>query len=172
MMDKAFKRELVSKIKDNISNNNFILSGFKGLSVSDLESLRNNLRKFNYSANVVKNRLLLIALKELGIDGFDASLKDTTMLTIQKQHDSFDGFKVLADFAKANEKFFLKSGFVDGKLVDVDDILKISTLPSRDVLLGKLFSGMQSPISRLVIVLNNSIQKLVYVLGAIKNKNN
>ena len=171
-MDKNLKKELISKIKENITNNNFVLSGFKGLSVAELEDLRNKLRQFDFSANVVKNRLLLIALKDLGITGFDDCLKDTTILTIQKQTSTFDGFKVLSDFAKDNEKFFLKGGFVDGKMTTVEDISKIASLPSREVLLAKLLAGMQNPVSKLVMTLNNPIQKLVYVLSAIKNKNN
>lgn len=170
-MDKEFKKDLVCKIKENISKNNFILCGFKGLSVSDLEGLRNDLRKFDYSTSVVRNRLLLIALNELGIEGFDSYLKDTTILTVQKCSDSFDGFKVLTDFAKSNEKFFLKAGFVDGKIVSTDDVIKIASLPSKEVLISKLLAGMKNSMYRLVMTLNYSVQELVYVLNAIKNKN-
>src|SRR5574344_255899 len=171
-MNKLEKKEVVDKLKEKIGNSNFVLSGFKGLTVSDIEGMRNKLRTLSYSSNVAKNRILLIALKELGITGFDEYLKDTTILTIQKDTNSFEGFKVLSDFAKTNDKFFIKGGFVEGKVINSIDVDKIASLPSREVLISRLLAQMNAPISKLVYALNNPISKFVYALDAIKNKKN
>lgn len=171
-MNKLEKKEVVDKLKEKIGSSNFVLSGFRGLTVSDIEGMRNKLRTLSYSSNVAKNRILLIALQELGIVGFDEYLKDTTILTIQKDSNSFEGFKVLSDFAKINDKFFIKGGFVEGKVINATDVNKIAALPSRDVLLSRLLAQMNAPISKFVYALNNPISKLVYALDAIKNKKN
>jgi large subunit ribosomal protein L10 len=170
-MDKISKKELVESLKNNISDNNFVLSGFNGLTVSEMEILRNKLRLLHCSSNVVKNRLLFIALKELGINGLEQYLADKTILAIQNDK-SLAGLKEIAEFAKKNEKFFIKAGFMDGRVFIGDDMTKIANLPSKEVLISKLLAQMNAPISKFVYVLNNPISKLVYALEAIKNKKN
>ncbi len=169
-MNKVEKQELIETLKNRVDNKNFVLAGFKGLSVFEIEEIRNKLRGVNCSSNVIKNRLLLLALKELSIDGFEDSLAETTMLTVLNETGSFKGLKVIADYVKTNEKIFIKSGYVEGKKVDAKSLESIANLSSREVLIAKLLSQLQSPISKFVFSLNNPISKLVYALNAIKNK--
>ncbi|MDR0723709.1 MAG: 50S ribosomal protein L10 [Endomicrobium sp.] len=169
-MNKVEKKELVNILKDKIRSNNFILSGFKGLSVAEIEEMRNKLRDLNYSSNVTKNRLLAIALKELDVEGFAKYLIDTTILTIQNEQNQLNGFKVLTDFAKSSEKFFIKAGYIDGRVLNSNEVEKIANLPSREVLLAKLLAQLNATISKFIYTINNPIVKLVYVLDAVKNK--
>ena len=169
-MNKVEKKDLVEQLKGNISDNNFVLTGFNGLTVSEIETLRNQLRPLNCSSNVVKNRLLLIALKELGIDGFEIHLTDKTILAIQKDGKSLAGLKAISEFSKTNEKIFIKAGFLDGRFFVGKDVIKIANLPSKEVLVAKLLTQMNAPISKFVHVINNPISKFVYALEAIKNK--
>ena len=171
-MNKLEKKELVQELKDNLTDSQFVLTGFSGLTVSEMETLRNKLRPLNCSSNVVKNRLLLIALKELGIEGFEQYLADKTILAIQKDKKSLAGLKAISEFSKTNDKIFIKAGFIEGKVFAGNDVVKIANLPSKEVLVAQLLSQMNSPISKLVFTLNNPIVKLVYALEAIKNKKN
>jgi len=168
-MNKAEKKELVEKLKVNITDNDFILTGFNDLTVPEIEALRNKLRPLDCSSNVVKNRLLLLALKELGLEGFEEYLKDKTILSIQK-NKSLDGLKAIAEFLKTNDKLFIKAGFIDGKALVGKDVKKIAKLPSKEVLITQLLAQMNAPISKLAYVLNNPIAKLVYALEAVKNQ--
>lgn len=171
-MNKIEKKELVEQLKTNIGENNFVLAGFNGLTVFEMESLRNSLRRLDCSSNVIKNRLLNLALKELGVEGFDQYLNDKTILTIHRDKDSFNALKEISKFLKTNEKMFLKAGRIDGKVYEGKDVLKIASLPAKDVLIASLLSQMNSPISKFVYALNNPISKLVYILEAVKNKKN
>lgn len=171
-MNKLEKQELIETLKQRVNNKNFILSGFRGLTVFEIEEVRNKLRGANCATNVIKNRLLLLALKELNIGGFEDSLTDATMLTVLNEPNSFQGLKIIADYVKVNEKMFIKAGYVEGKKVDQKGIVSIANLPSREVLIAKLLAQLQSPISKFVFTLNNPLAKLVYALIAIKNKRN
>ena len=66
----------------------------------------------------------------------------------------------LADFAKENDKMEIKSGFMDGKVVSVEEIMEIANLPSKEVLLGRLVGGLQGPIFGLALVLKAIAEKL------------
>ena len=148
---------------------NFVLAGFNGLTVAEMDDLRGKLRAVNCSANVVKNRLLSLALKELNLEGHDEFLKDTTLLAIQNEEGSFEAIKLLKKFAEDNDKFFIKSGQIEGSNVSIDQINKVADLPSREVLLAQLLSRLNAPISNFVYALNGPISNLVFALEAIKN---
>jgi len=169
-MNRIEKQELIDKLKSEIYNKNFILSGFSGLTVAEISDLRIKLRKSNCSTTVVKNRLLSIVLKDLINDGYEEYLKDTTLLSIQKDSSSFDALKTIVDYAKNNEKFFVKAGYIEGKSVSKEDVVKISNLPTREILLSQLLSQLNAPITKFVNVVNNPVTKLVYALSAIKDK--
>jgi large subunit ribosomal protein L10 len=168
-MNRTEKQGLVSNLKERLDSKNFVLAGFNGLTVVEMEELRSNLRGVNCSANVVKNRLLSIALKELNLEGYDEFLKDTTLLAIQNEEGSFEALKLLKKFAEDNDKFFIKSGQIEGNAVTSDEISTIAGLPSKEVLVAQLLSRLNAPISKLVYALNGPISNLVFVLEAIKN---
>jgi large subunit ribosomal protein L10 len=75
--------------------------------------------------------------------------------------------RILSKFAKDHEKLSLKGGFMDGKLITVQDIKAMANLPSREVLLGKMLGSMKSPITGIVRVLAGPASKLVYALNAV-----
>jgi large subunit ribosomal protein L10 len=76
----------------------------------------------------------------------------------------------LSDFAKDNDKLQIIAGAMAGKILDFNSIKSLSSLPSREVLLGRLLSVMNAVPTSLVRVLNNVPQKLVYALQAIKDQ--
>ncbi|MFH1715443.1 MAG: 50S ribosomal protein L10 [Elusimicrobiota bacterium] len=167
-MNKSQKQELVAKVKEKVGEHNFVLAEYKGLTVSELEELRNRLRDVSCELKVVKNRLLNIAFKELNIQGFDAFLKDSTILAVQKD-DSFEGLKVLTEFSKGHEKFSIKTARIDSQQLDSERVKSIAELPPKEVLIAQLLSQLQSPITRFVYALKDPMNKLVYALEAIKN---
>ena len=173
-MKRSEKHELVAQVKENVAENNFIIAEYKGLTVNEMEELRNKLRDVSCDIKVVKNRLLNIVFKELNIEGFYAYLNDSTILAVQK-NDSFDGIKVLTDFAKEHEKLNVKVARIDSRQVDSAGVKKIAELPSKEVLVAQLLAQLKSPITRFVYALKDPMNKLVYALEAIKNtkeKNN
>ena len=119
-----------------------------GLTVEQDTKLRNKLREANVEYKVVKNTLTRFAANEIGLEGLDEILNGPTALAISET-DEVIAAKVLNDFAKENEALEIKSGFLEGKVMSVDEVKTLANTPSREVLIAKLMGSMNSPISAL-----------------------
>ena len=166
--------ERVRKIKDSLENaKSIILVDYKGLTVQEDTELRRKFRNNNVDYFVCKNTLLGLATRDLEIGGVDEYLSGPTAVTVSKDDEVIPA-KLIAGFAKELSegrnlpKF--KVGIIDNKLMNIEDLNKIVTLPSKQELLAKLIGGLNSPIAGLVFTLNGILQKLVIVLNEIKNK--
>jgi large subunit ribosomal protein L10 len=168
-MNRTEKQTEVKNLREKIEGKNFLLANYQGLTVGELQDLRTKLRKVSSEFKVVKNRLLNIVLKDLKLDGFQSHLKNTTGVCVQPK-DSLDGIKILADFAKTNEKFSIKAGAIDGKFVNESDLTRIAKLPSKQVLVSMLLTRMNAPMSKFVYALQFPINKLVFAIEAIKRE--
>lgn len=129
-----------------------VLVDYRGLTVEEDTKLRNNLRAAGVKYFVVKNTLLRLAAKETGLDELDSILHGPTALAISE--DAIAPAKVMADFAKENDKLEIKSGFMDGKVLSMDEITKLAKTPSKETLIAKLMGSLNSPISGLARLLS------------------
>lgn len=144
------KKQVVEEIKAQLTKAvSGVFVDYCGLTVEQDTELRNKLRAANVEYKVVKNTLTRFAAKEVGLDGLDEILNGPTALAVS-EHDEVTAAKVLADFAKTNEQLEIKSGFLEGKVVSVDEIKKLAETPSREVLIAKMMGSMNAPISSLV----------------------
>jgi len=125
-----------------------VLVDYCGLTVEEDTDLRNKLRAAGVEYKVVKNTLTRFAAKEVGFDELDAVLNGPTSLAVSYD-DPVAPAKVIADFAKDNEKLEIKSGFLDGKVISLDEINQLAKTPSKDVLIAKIMGSLNSPISAL-----------------------
>lgn len=119
-----------------------------GLTVEEDTQLRNQLREANIEYTVVKNTLTKRAANEAGYSDFDEILNGPTALAL-----SFDDVvapaRVLAEFAKKNEVFEIKAGFMEGRAISLDEITAISQIPSKDTLYAMLAGGLNATIAGL-----------------------
>lgn len=169
-MNKQQKQEQVTEFGTKLSAAPAaFLVDYRGLNVEEVNNLRRKLREVGVEYRVVKNTLLRIAIQETGMKGLDPYLEGPTAIAIVNGEPVAPA-KVLADFAKDNKKFELKVGCVDGQIFSVDDIQRLSQLPSREVLLAKLLGSLSAPASNLVGVLAAVPRSLVQVLAAIQEK--
>lgn len=166
-MNRIQKEELIKSLKEKLEGKNFALAAYQGLDVINMEDLRKKLRAESYEFKVVKNTLLNIALKDLGIEDCESYLNDTTAIAVQNG-DSFKGLKVLADFMKDNESFKIKAGRIYGQTVDAVGVQKIAALPSKEVLIAELLARLQAPVSKLAYALKFPLNQIVFALNAIK----
>ena len=144
------KKQAVEEIKAQLSKAvSGVFVDYCGLTVEQDTQLRNKLREANVEYKVVKNTLTRFAAKEVGLEGLDEVLNGPTALAIS-EHDEVTAAKVLSDFAKDNEQLEIKSGFLEGKVMSVDEVKKLADTPSRDVLIAKIMGSLNSPISSLV----------------------
>ncbi|MBE6928827.1 MAG: 50S ribosomal protein L10, partial [Ruminococcaceae bacterium] len=111
--------------------------------------------------------MLRFAANQIGFDALDEHLNGTTALAISPS-DPVAAAKVLSEFAKkSNGSFTIKAGFVDGKVINADEVKALADLPSREVLVAQVLGGLNAPISGFVNVLNGNLRGLVVALNAI-----
>ncbi|MBR5543548.1 MAG: 50S ribosomal protein L10 [Oscillospiraceae bacterium] len=155
------KKQLVAELAEKMKNaSSGVLVDYKGINVADDTALRAEMRKNNIDYKVIKNTLIRFAAKEAGLEGLDSVLEGTTALAISAD-DVIAPAKVVAEFAKKNENIYnIKAGFMDGKVVGVEEIMSLANLPSKEVLLGRLVGGLQGPIFGLALVLKAIAEKV------------
>lgn len=142
---KQIVAEMIEKLKTAQAG---VLVDYCGLTVEEDTELRNKLRAAGVEYKVIKNTLTRFAAKEVGFDELDAVLNGPTSLAVSYD-DPVAPAKVIADFAKQNEKLEIKSGFLDGKVISLDEIKQLASTPSKDVLIAKIMGSLNSPISAL-----------------------
>ena len=150
-MTKTQKAEIIEVLSTDFKDAQAVIfCDYKGLSVSDLEGLRKIARAKEAKVQVVKNTLATIALKNADLTGVE--LKDTNILVWGS--DSVATSKVVADFAKANDKFVIKSAYVDREVADAAKVEAFAKLPGREELLGMLAATWMAPLTNLGFGLN------------------
>ena len=152
------KVELKAPIVEEISNGikdakSVVLVDYRGLTVEQDTNLRKALREANVTYKVYKNTMMNFAFKGTDFEGLAPYLEGPSAMAYSTE-DATAPAIVLCNFAKTSEKLEVKGGVVEGTVYDANGIKAISAIPSKDVLLGKLFGSMQSPIANLARVLN------------------
>src|SRR5688500_840955 len=167
-MKRPEKEKLVAELKDKLSGAKALYyTDFTGLNVKRMTDLRRRLRKANVEYVVIKNTLALRAVNESGLVG--TRLRGQTGLVIAK--DPVAAAKVLADFAKENDQRpAVKGGLFEGKSVNVEQVKKLATMPSREQMLAELGAGLQSPMAAFVGALSGMLYMFAGALEGLKQK--
>ena len=145
----------------------FILADYRGLSVEQDTKLRKAMREAGVEYTVVKNSIARFAAN--GFDGLDEYLKGPTAIALSMQ-DPVSPSKVMSKFAKDYDKLDIKAGVVEGKIVDIEGVKSIASLPSREELVARVVGGLSGPLYGIVNVLNANIRGLAVALNAIAEK--
>lgn len=146
-----------------------VLVDYKGISVDADTKLRVELRKAGVTYKVVKNTLMSRAIKDIGLEALEPVLKGTTALAVSE--DAVAPAKILCEYAKkSGDKFKIKAGFVEGRVIGVADVQALAELPPREQLIARALAGFNSPVSGFVNVLNGNLRGLVVALNAIAEK--
>lgn len=164
------KKAIVDEFKDTFSKAKVVIvTDYKGLDVATLNSLRVKLREHSIGYRVVKNTLLRRAAEGNDLALISDSFKGPSAVTYSFD-DPVTPAKVLTDFAKENDNLEIKMGVMDGKVLDPAAIKALSSLPSREQLLGQLLSVINGVPTAFVRVLNGVPQQFVNLLTALKDK--
>jgi len=140
-----------------------ILTNYEGLNVAQMNELRNRLRAVGTGYHVVKNTLFRLALQEAKLPELDILLAGPTAVGFC-YHDVQPGARVFVEFTREASSLRLKGGLLGHRVLATEEINRVASLPSREVLLGQVLSGFQSPIRGLVNVLSGPVRGLVTVL--------
>jgi len=128
-----------------------VLAEYRGITVADMTRLRASARSNGVSLSVLKNTLARRAVADTGF----AVLSDqmTGPLIYGFSEDAVAAAKVVAEFAKTNEKLVIRGGAYGGKALDANGVKQLASIPTKEVLLAQLLGLMQSPVSRTARVL-------------------
>ena len=148
------KQPIVAEISENIKGaQSVVLVDYRGLTVEQDTRLRKELREAGIVYKVYKNTMMNFAFKGTEFEALSEYLEGPSAVAISTE-DATAPARVIAEFAKKAPKLEIKAGVVEGNYFDAEGMKEISSIPSRDVLLGRLFGSMQSPITNLARVLN------------------
>ncbi len=123
-----------------------VVVDYKGINVADDTALRKELREAGVDYFVVKNTLLGRAIEGTDLEDMNSVLEGTTAIALSNE-DYTAAARILCKFAESHDNFKVKSGFLDGKVVDVATIDSLAKLPSKEVLLATVLGAFQAPIA-------------------------
>ncbi len=153
------KQPIVAEISDLLNGAaSAVAVDYRGLTVAQDTELRKQLREAGVTYKVYKNTLIRRAAEGTDFAALDPHLEGPTAIAVSKD-DATAPARILAEFAKKADKLEIKAGVVEGTYYDAKGMQAISSIPSREVLLGRLLGSMKSPISNLARVLNQIAEK-------------
>ena len=128
-----------------------VIAEYRGITVADMTKLRVAARSAGVTLSVLKNTLARRAVADTGFAVVSDQM--TGPLIYGFSEDAVAAAKVVAEFAKTNDKLVIRAGAYGGKALDVNGVKQLASIPSKEVLLAQLLGLMQSPISRTARVL-------------------
>ncbi len=148
------KQAVVASLTEEIQKASAgVLVDYKGITVAEDTSLRAELRENNVNYTVVKNTLFRRAVDNAGLNELDSVLNGTTSLAIS-DGDPIAPLRIISKYSKQlGNRFNIKAGFMEGKILPMEDIEALSELTSKDDLVAQLLGMMFAPLTSLAIVL-------------------
>lgn len=168
-MERAEKKELVTTLHQVFKSTGVIVVAHnKGLTVNQVNDLRNKMAEAGATVKVAKNRLAKLALDGTDATGIKGLFVGPTMVAYAA--DPVSAPKVAAAFAKANEKFVVLGGALGKTVMDANAVKALADLPSLDQLRGKLIGLIQAPATRIAGVLAAPGGQVARVINAYATK--
>ncbi len=140
-----------------------VLTTFSGVIVERDTILRRAVEKAGGKYRVVKNSIAKRAAEGTPMEAILKDLNGVNAIAYTKG-EPVPLAKALNDFAKEEEAFSFRSGFVDGRVVSIDELKALANLPSREELFAKLLGLLQAPAQRLASLLNEPGRQTAAVL--------
>ena len=166
------KRQAVTELAELLRNSSAIaVADYRGLKVSDMQAVRRTLRESGVELHIAKNRLLKIAADEADRTDLKPMLSGPTALATIAGDEAAMA-KALADAFRPYSRVgvSLRGGMLGSTAIDASQLARLATLPSREVLLGKLAGGMVAPLSGMANVLAGNLRAFANVLNAVADK--
>ena len=154
------KQAIVEALTQRISSATAgVLVDYKGINVAEDTALRRELRAADIEYSVVKNTLLRFAVDKCNYNEFDSLLNGTTSLATT-EGDPIAPIRIVSEYAKKlNGKFEVKGGFLEGKILSLNELDEIAQLPGKDALYSKVFGTLLAPITSLAVVLGQILEQ-------------
>lgn len=171
MKTKAKKQEDLNALTEHFKNSkSAMVLSFNGLTVDKDQAFRNELRETGAEYKVVKNTLARIAVKGTSFEDATEHFRGVTSVA-WTDNEPVDLSKVISKYLKEEKDIFeFKTGIVEGKVVSVEEVKAIATLPSKEELIAKLLFLLNAPAQRLATVLNAVPRDLASVVKQVSER--
>ena len=156
------KQAIVAALTEQLKNaNSGVLVDYKGITVAEDTALRVELRQNGVQYGVVKNTLTRFAMKNVGLEELDSVLNGTTSMATSDA-DPIAPMRIINKYAKqlGDKKFTIKGGFMDGKVISLDEVNALAELPSKDALVAQTLGMLLAPITSFAIVIKAIAEKM------------
>lgn len=165
-MDRTQKAQQVAELKDKLGKSAaLVLADYRGLTVPAVTSLREDFRKQQCEYKVYKNTLVKLAISGTPMEKMGKYLEGPTAIIFSWDSPSAAA-KVAREFAKANEKFKIKGGYLEGNVLDDKGVAASADLPGKDEMRAAFLATLAAPATNLVRTLNAGAQNFAYVVDA------
>ncbi|MBI4186749.1 MAG: 50S ribosomal protein L10 [Chloroflexi bacterium] len=166
-MSKEKKAATIDKLREVLAGSNAgVFTDFRGLATPDMLALRGKLKEAGAQYRVIKNTLSRLAAEKAGKGYLVSFFEEPTALAFG-HGDITELAKVIAEYVRGGKTSLrIKGGFLGDKVFTSQDVMTISTLPPREVLLAKVLQGLQSPIAGLIQQLAAPIAGTIGLLQA------
>lgn len=165
---KAEKAAAVERITARFRDSSTaVLADYRGLTVAQMEELRRKLRGAGVEMVVVKNTLARRAAEAAGFGALQKELVGPIAMAFA-QEDLSAPARLLSDYIRANRRMVIKSGLLQGQVIDAATVAQLADLPSREVLISRLLGTMQAPLGTLARTLQAPLSKLSRTLEAVR----
>jgi len=146
------KREIVNEISDKIKNSaSVIIFAYQGMTVADMNDLRNELKKSNSEVKIYKNTLAKRAFEDNKIDNAELWEGPNAILF---GSELLEPIKVISKFAKDHECIEIRTGLADGKILTIDEIKTYASIPSKETMLTQISAGLMQYVTNVAIGLD------------------
>ena len=168
MLTKTKKAEILKDLKEKVAKQKaMVFVDFTGLKVKDISRLRKELKKDQNELKVAKKTLLNLALQENKLEIAKDKLTGEVALVFGFK-DEVSPARTVYQFSKTNPALKILGGFLENKFKEIEEIVALAQLSSREELLARLVGSIASPMSGFVRVLQGNIKGLIQILSQIK----
>lgn len=153
------KKLAVAEIKERFeSAKSAVLVDYRGLSVGEVTELRSKFRQAGVEYKVYKNNLVKIAIKDTPFEALSQDLTGPNAIAFGID-DAVIPAKIIKDFAKGHKNLELKAGVVEGSYCNLEQMIQIADLPTKEVLIGRFLGSIKAPVSNFAYFLSNLIKE-------------
>lgn len=168
-MEKFNKKKVVSSMNDVFtSSTTVVVAHYKGLTVSEVTSLRRRMRTLGASFKVTKNSLVKLSLADTQFEPLSSLFTGPTAIAFSD--DPVSAAKGMVEFSKENDKLIILGGMINAQIMNQTQVQSLATLPSIDELRSKIIGIINTPATRIASVVQAPAGKLARVFGAYASK--
>ncbi len=164
---KAQKKKIMEDLEKKFNKMKIVVfADYFGLKVKEMQELKKLLKEKGSEYLVAKKTLIKLALKKSGVKDINLDEMDGGLSIVFGYQDELEPVKVITKFSKEHKAFKTSGGILEGKFIDLEKIIELSKLPTKQELISKLLWQIKAPVSGLIGVMKGNLRGLVCVLNS------